>query len=354
MLVNIGNIILPSHNQQSLKKITVLWAFGEAALGGILHAFKIPLTGLLIGSIAVLSITLIAYFSNSRIEIVKITLRVMLIKLIVSPYSPVTAYFAVALQGVLGYLLFYQGFNRVSPVVLGVLSLSFSAVQKIFILTIVFGNTLWESIDIFFNFVLSDIFKIPQNLLTVNLSYLAITLYFLVHFIVGIIIGFYASNFPAKLLQSIKSSNRICMNYGNDLTISRKSKRKNWWRKPSSIFLFIVSFTLIILSFTIQQFDKSIGLNIVVMFIRSIIIIVAWYYFISPVLLKLIRKYLLKRGNLNTQEIEEVINLFPSIKLLLKHSWEQTKSKRKLKRILKFIDNSLVNFFSSDLTSQEK
>ena len=45
-------------------RITALWGFSEATLGGILHAFKIPFTGLFVGSAAVIFISLIAHFTN--------------------------------------------------------------------------------------------------------------------------------------------------------------------------------------------------------------------------------------------------------------------------------------------------
>ena len=39
-------------------------------------------------------------------EIIKSTLIVLLVKLLVSPHTPLTAYFAVTIQGILGYFLF--------------------------------------------------------------------------------------------------------------------------------------------------------------------------------------------------------------------------------------------------------
>ena len=100
--------ILPFSNEERLSflRITALWAFSESAFGGILHALAIPFRGLFISSAAVLFISLIALFSKSSKEILKATLIVILIKALVSPHSPLAAYFAVSLQGVLGYLLF--------------------------------------------------------------------------------------------------------------------------------------------------------------------------------------------------------------------------------------------------------
>ena len=101
------------NNSIIIWRITALWGFSESALGGILHAFKIPVTGLFVGSAAVIFITLIAYFSHETSDtllrkgtILKATFTVLIIKGFVSPYTPVTAYFAVLLQGFMGEILF--------------------------------------------------------------------------------------------------------------------------------------------------------------------------------------------------------------------------------------------------------
>ncbi len=78
-------------------------------------------------------------------EILKSALIVILIKALVSPHSPLTAYFAVGIQGLLGYLLFStKKFYTFSALLLGIFTLFFSGIQKIVVLTILFGNNLWK------------------------------------------------------------------------------------------------------------------------------------------------------------------------------------------------------------------
>ncbi|MCX7875007.1 MAG: hypothetical protein N2321_02445, partial [Melioribacteraceae bacterium] len=47
-------------------KLTTLWAFTESTLGGILHALRIPFTGLFVGSASVFFISLIAQYSKNK------------------------------------------------------------------------------------------------------------------------------------------------------------------------------------------------------------------------------------------------------------------------------------------------
>jgi hypothetical protein len=90
----------------SVLKITALWAFSESAFGGILHALSIPFRGIFINSAAVLYYYSYCIVFKNKKEILKSTLIVLLIKALVSPYTPLTAYFAVTIQGLLGIFYF--------------------------------------------------------------------------------------------------------------------------------------------------------------------------------------------------------------------------------------------------------
>lgn len=90
------------------KRIIAIWGFSEAALGGILHALKIPLTGMFVGGAAVVLITLLAHFSQKKSIILNATVTVIIIKAVISPHSPLAAYFAVTLQGLLGFIFSQQ------------------------------------------------------------------------------------------------------------------------------------------------------------------------------------------------------------------------------------------------------
>ncbi len=185
--------------QISVIKITALWAFSESAFGGILHALTIPFRGLFISAAAVLFISLIALFSKDSKEILKSTLIVILIKALVSPYTPLAAYFAVSIQGLMGYLLFLpKKFFRISALILGILVVFLSGIQKIVLLTVLFGNTLWKSINIFIKQVLNEYLRIELNQ-DVNYGYLIAAVYVSMHIVAGIFIGIYAGRLPKKI-----------------------------------------------------------------------------------------------------------------------------------------------------------
>jgi antibiotic biosynthesis monooxygenase (ABM) superfamily enzyme len=332
-----------------------LWAFSEAALGGILHVLRIPFTGLFIGGSAVIFISLIAYYSDSRKILIESTIKVILVKFVVSPYSPINAYFAVMLQSFLGYLLFFNGFNKISPIVLGFLSLLFSAFQKIIILTIVFGMTIWDSIDIFFEFILSKLLPESYAIVDISISYIIIGAYIFSHVTGGLLAGWYASNLPLRLTKHCdKKIISLTNNINEYLTTDLDKKRKRkLWRKTSSIIFFIFSIVVILISFLFEEVDKNIASQVITMLLRSVLIIGIWYYFVSPLLLKWVNKILSKKRKKQAEEIESIVQIFPNIKAIIKYSWSTTHNYKFIFRIFVFIDEVFINYLLFDRTKNE-
>src|SRR5215510_10131541 len=104
----IGNLnrAARTYNLQVYYRIIALWVLAEAMLGGIIFALKLPVSGLVVGSCAVICICLIGFYSPARGAIIKATIIVAIFKMMLSPQAPILAYAAVFFQGILGELLF--------------------------------------------------------------------------------------------------------------------------------------------------------------------------------------------------------------------------------------------------------
>jgi hypothetical protein len=134
----------------SLHRLTALWAFSEAALGGLLHALHIPFSGIVLGGFAIMFISLIAYYSKNHAEILKALAIVLAVKFAVSPHTPIGAYISVSVQGLAGYFVFrYIKNYRISVFILSVFAMFFSSMQKIIVYIILFGFDLINSINMF-------------------------------------------------------------------------------------------------------------------------------------------------------------------------------------------------------------
>jgi len=130
--------------------LTALWAFTETGLGGLMHALKLPLTGALIGGGACAALTALAAAAPTRRlpALLSATGAVLSAKAAAAPHTPPTAYLAVGYQGASAALIFSLIPNlRLAAPLFTTLAMLESAVQKLLVLTLLFGVDFWASLD---------------------------------------------------------------------------------------------------------------------------------------------------------------------------------------------------------------
>lgn len=313
-------------NKQVYYRLIALWVFCEAMLGGIIHGFHLPVSGLVVGSCAVVCISLIAWYVPTKGSIIKATIVVAIFKMMLSPQSPPPAYVAVFFQGLLGELLFWnRNFFRLSCILLAVLSLLESGLQRILMLTIVYGNDLWKVVNNFMN-------GLTKQKVTTNYSLWIGSIYVALHFITGIVIGWLTGRLPAQVNKwSNVATYRIVIDEENpDLPVI--SKKKQRFKKG----LFIM--WLLLIALYVQSYYKigtpllpaHISLKIL---LRSFIIILSWIFIVGPAIKKLLHWWLQKKKTASQQEIKEVLQLLPTTQNLVIQSWKRSADKKRLKKI---------------------
>ncbi len=175
-------------DNQIYYRLIALWVLCESVLGGIIHGFKLPFSGLIIGSSAVICICLIAFYVPVKGAILKATIIVAIFKMMLSPQTPPTAYIAVFFQGLMGQILFYNlKYYKISCIILGMLALVESAGQRILVLTILYGTSFWKAVNQFIS-------KLTHQTSITNYSMLIAGGYLFFHFIFGMLVGLFAYN----------------------------------------------------------------------------------------------------------------------------------------------------------------
>ncbi len=343
--------MLNINNSVTTKRVTALWAFSEAAMGGILHAFKVPFTGLFIGGFAVIFISLLAYFSENRKEIIKATVIVISVKFLASPHTPLTAYFSVLLQGITGYLLFFnRKFFRISAFLLGTLTLLFSSLQKIIISTLLFGMTLWESIDLYYKFVIKQLFGDSSLLSGISFSIVIISLYVGLHLLAGMFIGFISGKIPTWIMENHQALQLKLIDDNFNLNEKpKKKKRKYWWQKTSGLFLLFFLIQLVIISYFTPDVEKNIAVRVGLMLLRVTVILFVWLKFIAPLILKLLQKFIKKYNQKYSAEIDTIISLFPNFKKILISSYKYAASAKGLLKVKYFFTYLFVILLFMDM-----
>lgn len=335
----LNSVITYPVKEISVFRITALWAFSESAFGGILHALSLPFRGALINTAAVLFITLIALFSNKSKEILKSTLIVILVKAAVSPHSPLTAYLAVSIQGLLGYLLFNnKKYFKISALTLGILTLLYSGFQKIIVLTVLFGNTLWKSVNIFIKGITKEFLQIgiPSEL---NYSLIFVIIYVGIHLIVGILTGLYAGKLPQKIQKYSESLPKLNFNELTDSIPQKKKKKRLWIFRPTGMAIIIISIVVLLLTFIIPEYSDA-KFEILVMILRALVLTFIWYVFLSSFFRKTFQRFLNKNQSQHAQEVNEMLNLFPQFRKIVSYCWKESQSQKGFRRLPHFLSRS--------------
>jgi hypothetical protein len=341
--LEIGNVT----KSVAVKRITAIWALSETTLGGLLHALHIPVTGIFVGGIAVIFITLIAYFSEQKTSIIKATIIVLIVKGIVSPYTPIAAYFSVLLQGMLGQILFANKKHlSLSALVLSITTLLLFGFQKVIIYTIVFGKTLWQSIDTYANFIAEQFNIGGQNGQTIHFSFILITIYIFIHLAAGIFWGILAGRVPHWITTSISKNDFNLTNIKSDIAMNSFSTdmgSKKYLKKRKRVFLFlIIAVGAIILSYFIPSSELNQPADVALMIFRAIIITLIWYFYLAPLVIKHSKKYLNKRQNIYAEEVEEIISLLPHLKNVILHCWAKSSELKAFQKYRYFLSYSLL------------
>jgi len=349
----------PSHTASAdilpVQRITALWALSEAALGGVLHAFRLPFTGLFMSAVAVLLITMLGMFSHRRGVILKATVIVLIVKGVVSPHTPITAYGAVFLQGLIGEIAFrmFQSPKK-AALFLGILSLLLSALQKFLILTVVFGMAIWRSLDLFGTFVVKEILPAAHLHSALPISMILILIYVLLHLAAGIAAGIVAPRVSARIFQEYSAEDFNMDNLPQeDILPQHKKRHRRWLRRASAYLVFGMALGIVILSYIVPVFEKNHGLQALIMIVRSLIIMGIWYFMLAPIVRRRIHSYLDNKKSAYAEDVQAVLLILPLFRKIVTLAWRSSAEFNGLARWKRFIFILLMKTLTVRLAGTE-
>jgi len=333
------------NNKSIIDKLTALWALNESGLGGFLHVFNSPFTGLIVGGIAILLISLIAFYAENKWQaILKALVIVLIIKMAVSPYSPFTAYISVSFQAVFGAFLFSNfSWKGITLIVLGMVTFLQSALQKLLKLTIIYGTDFWEAINIYGTWIQEKINFITQTSTTSVL----ITIYLLVYGIGGLLAGLFIKSIIGII--SEKEETSFYLESPFFTSEERKTKKR---MKSKVIWIWLFTVAIIVLAFTFFGGALFGWQKAIYIIARSFLFLMLWYLVLGPLALKLIRKYLAKKESKYQDDIANAMDLFPYFRQIIAFTWKETKHLKGYVRFKYFIANSISNCIHFKIPSE--
>ena len=304
-----------------------------------MHAAKIPFTGLMVSSLAVTCIILIAYYAPGKANIIKATVIVAIFKLMLSPHSPPSAYIAVFFQGYLGQLLFHgRRHFTLSAISLSVLSLVESAIQRLLLLFIIYGNTFWHAVDQYISKTVGGADRHYSSLLALG--------YIFLHAIAGIFVGIFA-------VGAVRDADKWNLNNPSFLfshSIPAYSEIQSRLRKKKYAVLFIFLWVVLLILFVQVYTDPLHTIlpknDVSLIFFRSLLILMSGDLFFAPLIRKLIRQKLESQKNKKQTEVNKIMKLLPQTKYIFIQSWLLSNAENGIKRIRLFLKILLINILS--------
>ena len=307
-----------SETKEIIFRLTYLWAFAEGGLGGFMHLLHIPMTGFIVGGIAVIINVFLAAYSkvNYRIMLSSLGL-VLLCKFALSPQSPLGAYVAVSFQGLLAIGIFkLGGANRVSILFYAILVMLENALQKPLMAYLIFGDELLQGIALVVNKFFKNLEHTKGFLSTMTFLYFAIYLAW------GTIIARWSYQF----LHSIET---YTIHKETLISIEKSNEHPTRSYRKSILSIVLISAVLFFVFFYFSSYKISWS----VYAIKAI----AWFLllgFILPMILRLALKHF---SRAESTSVARALSFMPRVKQNFFHSIELVRDKKGLGKVKQFI-----------------
>lgn len=294
-----------NRNIDGVFRLTALWAFSECALGGIMHALKLPFTGLTVGGFAVLCIGLLAHVSGRDAgAVLRATVLVLLVKAAVSPHSPPAAYLAVGFQGALGTLLLCVWRpGMLAPYLFAFLAMLESVFQKLLMLLIFFGKPLFEAFDLF----VSDVLKGFNLQTSYSASSVVVGLYVTVYALGGLLLGYWLKVLPGQLdKRAAEYAGLVLPGVAPAQRVEKTGKTGKWFQ-TALVLLFIV------LTFLFSGGKASGVQKAVYAFWRTVAVLAGWYFIVRPVSRYLLNRWISRHSESNRPQLRRILEFLPTL-----------------------------------------
>jgi hypothetical protein len=322
-----------------VERLTALWALNESGLGGFLHVFNTPFTGIIVGGLSILLISLIAYYAENKWKaVIRALIVVLLVKMAVSPHSPPGAYLAVAFQGVTGaFILSKFSWKGMSIPFLGLITFLESALQKLLILTLIYGNGLWEATDMYGGWVQSKL----QFTISNSATELLITTYLTIYGFCGILMGIFIKNLIQGLHQTDAKDFYLPTAIIDTHSHGSSQVQK---KKPRRFLIFwLVTLVLLVITFGVYSDTQNGWQKAFYLVLRSLLVLSVWYLIVGPLLLRLLKHYLSSQQSRYEAQVRETLYILPYLTPVIKYSWTSTGDLKGLARVKAFITKSITN-----------
>jgi hypothetical protein len=249
------------------------------------------------------------------------------VKAMASPFTPVTAYIAVSFQALLGFALFnLLRVNYISIVLLSIIAMLESAIQKLLVLILFFGESLWKAMNNMVAFAGKQLGYIVSNGST-----WIVTIYLLIY-IAG---GFFIAWLAWRTIKTFDTANphfilKESSAVNTDLVNGNDPVKKNSYKKVWVLLLIMIVLSALLFFFAT---DKKLGwIEVIKTITWTLSALLLWFVLIGPLFTKGIQKILKKKESRYSDEVSKTLSFLPVLNKLTSLAWQQSKAHRGFKR----------------------
>lgn len=297
----------------SYYRIIAFWIVLETVLGGILHALHIPVTGFVVGGLALFCQIALAWSFPQKGSLMKATLLVLVWKAMLSPQSPPTAYLAVTFQGLMAEF-FLRPFGKptflIRALIFGVVTQLESAIQRLLILVFVAGDEFRIAFDAWVG-------KVTGLKLVDQVSVWLAFAYLFLHVFVGVWFSYLAWRWVTGRVP-LPPEHRIKWDSGKGMHSDEKKKSSSQiaWLLMGSILLF-----WLILSWFAPKWAPLPSHKVGKILFRFGLILGVWIWLIQPLLRSLIQQFLNRYKSKLAEELAHLEQLLPVMRNGISQAW---------------------------------
>ena len=256
-------------------------------------------------------------------QIFRATAIVIMIKAGVSPQSPPPAYFAVAFQGFAGALLFHFLPFKIAAIGLGVTSMVESALQKVITATIIYGNSIWAAINLFFKSIVKDL-HLPGD---ISFSAGIIIAYTTLYAAWGLVLGLWMIKLPKQIEAKAKAIRGQIIVPATSTSLPTKKRTGK------------LATSLIILAAIVSVFLMGNNWNKATYVIfRTIAVIAVFIWVINPIFRWLLRRWATKPSLSKARAIQDAMSLLPELRSFVRPAFRLAAAEHKgIKKLKAFV-----------------
>jgi len=171
--------------------------------------------------------------------------------------------------------------------------------------------------------------------------------YLVEHLAMGVLLGLVAGRIPHVRQTYLEQNQNLLF----PLTDDNGSLRKPFKRKRRFHGFFLVfgifMFALLLLSYLYGGQGFLPQHKVLTLLIRSTLVLFVWYFLLAPILTRLFKKWLQRKRNRLSEEMERILDLLPQTQSIIEQSWRRSNARRGWPRFSFFIKISVVNLFTA-------